>query len=92
MCVLLASVISGFVQHDTSALWLYCLSVCLVVSCDCEKAAVAKVEDRLVTTAVSCRKLYAVGEIPVIPLKVCVTVYTCTNLICSKCIFWKGKY
>jgi hypothetical protein len=37
----------------------------------CEKAAVRKVEDRLV----SCGKLYAVGEITVIPLKICGTIY-----------------
>jgi hypothetical protein len=41
----------------------------------CGKAAVGKVEDRLVRAAVSCGKLCAVGEIPVIPLKVCWTVY-----------------
>jgi hypothetical protein len=27
-----------------------------------------KAEDRLVRAAVSCRKLYAVGEIPIIPI------------------------
>jgi hypothetical protein len=41
----------------------------------CEKSAVEKAEDRLVRSAVSCKKLYAVGEISVIPLKVCGTVY-----------------
>jgi hypothetical protein len=41
----------------------------------CEKAAVGKVEDRLVRAAVGCGKLCAMGEIPVIPLKVCGTVY-----------------
>jgi hypothetical protein len=41
----------------------------------CGKAAVGKAEDRLVRAAVSCGKLCAVGEIPVIPLKVCGTVY-----------------
>jgi hypothetical protein len=41
----------------------------------CGKAVVGKAEDRLVRAAVSCGKLYAVGEIPVIPLKVCRTVY-----------------
>jgi hypothetical protein len=41
----------------------------------CEKAAAGKAEDRLVRTPVSCGKLYAVGEIPVIPLNVCGTVY-----------------
>jgi hypothetical protein len=51
-----------------------------VVSCGlwkscCEKAAVGKVEDRLVRVAVTCGKLCAVGEIPVIPLKVCETAY-----------------
>jgi hypothetical protein len=51
-----------------------------VVSCGlwkscCEKAALEKAEDRLVRAVMSCGKLYAVGEIPVIPLKVCETVY-----------------
>jgi hypothetical protein len=32
----------------------------------CEKTAVGKTEDRLVRAAVSCRKLCAVDEIPVI--------------------------
>jgi hypothetical protein len=41
----------------------------------CEKAAMGKTEDRLVRAAVSCEKQCAVGEIPVIPLKVCGTVY-----------------
>jgi hypothetical protein len=50
-----------------------------VVSCglwkSCyKKTAVGKAEDRLVRATVSCGKLYAVGEIPVIPLKVCGTV------------------
>jgi hypothetical protein len=36
---------------------------------------VGKVEDHLVRAAVSCGKLCAVGEIPVIPLKVYGTVY-----------------
>jgi hypothetical protein len=36
---------------------------------------VGKVEDRLVRAAVSCGKLCAVGEIPVLPLKVCGTIY-----------------
>jgi hypothetical protein len=51
-----------------------------VVSCGlwkscCEKADVGKAEDRLVRAVVSCGKLCAVGKIPVIPLKVCGTVY-----------------
>jgi hypothetical protein len=41
----------------------------------CEKAAVEKAEDRLVRAAVSCGKLYAFGEILVIPLEVYETVY-----------------
>jgi 1-acyl-sn-glycerol-3-phosphate acyltransferase len=41
----------------------------------CEKAAEGKAEDHLVRIAVSCGKLCAVGEIPIIPLKVCGTVY-----------------
>jgi hypothetical protein len=41
----------------------------------CEKAAVGKIENRLIRAAVSCGKLCAVGEIHVIPLKVCETVY-----------------
>jgi hypothetical protein len=41
----------------------------------CEKAAVGKAEDRLVRVAVSCGKLCAVGEIYIISLKVCGTVY-----------------
>jgi hypothetical protein len=41
----------------------------------CEKSAMGKAQDRLVRAAVSCGKLCAVGEIPVIPLKVCGTVY-----------------
>jgi hypothetical protein len=36
---------------------------------------VGKAEDRLVRVAVSCEKLYAVGEIPIITLKVCGTIY-----------------
>jgi hypothetical protein len=39
------------------------------------KAAIGKVEYRLVRAAVSCGKLYAVGEIRVILLKVGGTVY-----------------
>jgi hypothetical protein len=51
-----------------------------VVSCGlwkscCEKTVVGKAEDHLLRAAVSCGKLCAVGEIPVIPLKVCGTVY-----------------
>jgi hypothetical protein len=45
----------------------------------CEKAAVEKVEDRLVRAAVSCGKLCVVGEKPVIPLKVCVGLYINQN-------------
>jgi hypothetical protein len=41
----------------------------------CENAAVGKAEDRLVRAAVSCGKLCAMGEIPIIPLKVCRTIY-----------------
>jgi hypothetical protein len=41
----------------------------------CEKAIVGKLENRLVRAAMSCRKLCAVGEIPVIPLKACGPVY-----------------
>jgi hypothetical protein len=41
----------------------------------CEKSAVGKAEHRLVRAAVSSRKLCAMGEIPVILLKVCRTVY-----------------
>jgi hypothetical protein len=41
----------------------------------CGKTVVGKAEDRLVRAAVSCGKLYVVCEIPVIPLKVCGTVY-----------------
>jgi hypothetical protein len=41
----------------------------------CEKAAMGKAEDCLVRAAVSCGKLCAMGEIPVIPLKVCGTAY-----------------
>jgi hypothetical protein len=51
-----------------------------------EKIAVGKVEDRLVRAAMSCGKLYIMGEIHVIPLKVRGTVYiqnTRTNLMCS---------
>jgi hypothetical protein len=40
-----------------------------------KKAEVKKAEDRLVRAAVSYRKLYAVDEIPIIPLKVRRTVY-----------------
>jgi hypothetical protein len=43
--------------------------------CTDKKATVGKAEDRLVRAAVSCGKLCAVGEIPIIPLKVCGTVY-----------------
>jgi hypothetical protein len=39
------------------------------------KAAVGKIEDLLVRAAVSCGKLCAVGEIPVVSLKVSGTVY-----------------
>jgi hypothetical protein len=41
----------------------------------CGKPAMEKVEDHLVRAAVSCEKLCAVGEISVIPLNVCGTVY-----------------
>jgi hypothetical protein len=41
----------------------------------CGKPAMEKVEDHLVRAAVTCEKLCAVGEISVIPLKVCGTVY-----------------
>jgi hypothetical protein len=41
----------------------------------CGKAVVGKVEDRLVRAAVSCGKPCVVDEIPVIPLKICGTVY-----------------
>jgi hypothetical protein len=41
----------------------------------CEKATMGKTEDGLVRAAVSYGKLCAVGEISVIPLKVCGTVY-----------------
>jgi hypothetical protein len=44
---------------------------------DCGKAVVGKAEDRLVRVVVSCGKLCAVDEIPVIPLN------THTNIICS---------
>jgi hypothetical protein len=48
---------------------------CVLWKSCCEKAAVGKAEDRLVKAAVSCGKLCAVAEIPVISLKVCGTVY-----------------
>jgi hypothetical protein len=47
----------------------------LLYALGCRKAAMEKVEDRLVRPAVSRGKLYAVGEITVIPLKVCGTIY-----------------
>jgi hypothetical protein len=64
----------------------------------CEKATVEKAENRLVRAAVSCGKPCAVGEIPVIPLKVCGTVYKpkysykYVHYFACKCIFWKEKY
>jgi hypothetical protein len=41
----------------------------------CKKTVMGKAEDHLFRAAVSCGKLYAVGEIPVIPLKVCGIIY-----------------
>jgi hypothetical protein len=41
----------------------------------CEKAVVEKAENRLIRAVVSCGKLFAVGEIPIISLKICGTVY-----------------
>jgi hypothetical protein len=51
----------------------------------CEKTVVGTAEDRLVRAAVSCGKLCAVGEIPIIPVKVRGIVYVpkYSYLICS---------
>jgi hypothetical protein len=60
--------------------WLSVAFAKAAVSCglwkNCrEKAAVRKIENRLVRAAVSCGKLCAMSEIPVISLKVCRTIY-----------------